>query len=534
MGMSEQPNITAALSEWRSALGEDAVRGDDATRDKYARTTLVHGHAPGAVVYPCDTAQVQAVVRIAAKHRVPLYPISKGRNLGYGDRTAPTPGQVVVDLGRMNRIVEVNEQLAYAVIEPGVTQGQLHEHLRKKHPNLWMDATGAGLEASIVGNTVDRGFGHTPAGDHFHNSCGLEVVLADGEVVHTGFGHFAKPQAAHVYPYGVGPVLDGIFSQSNLGIVTRAGVWLNPRPAAFLAFFASAPRKQDLPQLIDRLTPLRLAGLVRSGVHVANDVRVMSARIRYPFDQTGGKTLMSDAVRAKIAQRLDIGAWNVSGGIYGTRKTVVATRAAVRAALRGFRVVFLNDRKLKLAQRAVFGAHKIGLGGWKLAELLKVVEPAYGLLKGVPSDEFLRGALWQSKAKTDSLDPLDHNVGLIWVSPVAPASGRHAEEITRIAEPIYHKHGFDFLITFTIITERSLACVTNLTFDRANEGDCKRAAACYDELMSALLGAGYPPYRTGPTGFAKLRAGEASFWETCEKLKAALDPHNIIAPGRYI
>ena len=158
--MSEQPNITAALTEWRAAIGDAAVHSDDATRGQYARTTLITGHAPGAVVYPSDTAQVQAIVRIAAKHRVPLYPISKGRNLGYGDRTAPTPGQVIVDLGRMNRIIEVNEQLAYAVIEPGVTQGRLYQHLKAKHPGLWMDATGAGLEASIIGNTVDRGFGH--------------------------------------------------------------------------------------------------------------------------------------------------------------------------------------------------------------------------------------------------------------------------------------------------------------------------------------------------------------------------------------
>jgi 4-cresol dehydrogenase (hydroxylating) len=539
--MNGKPDLQAALVEWARCLGDAGVQSDAGTRASYGRTTLTHGAQPGAVLLPTTSEQVQEIVRIAARHGVPLYPISRGRNWGYGDRTAPSDGQVIVDLGRLNRIIEVNGPLAYAVIEPGVTQGQLFAYLKEHHPNLWMDSTGAGPDASIIGNTVDRGFGHTPVGDHFHNTCGLEVVLASGEVLRTGFGHFAKTQAAHVYPYGIGPILDGLFTQSNLGIVTRAGVWLMPAPEAFSAFFVSVPHKEDLPDLIDRLTPLRLSGLLRSGIHIANDLRVISARMKYPWNLTGGSTPIPENVRSKLADQLGVGAWNVSGGIYGLGTStlfhganqVEIIKSAVQRSLRGYRVIFLSDFRLRLAKQATSVMNKVGIGR-KFSEVLKIVEPAYGLLKGIPSDEFLRGVLWQSRKDTASLDPLDHNVGLIWVSPIAPATGAHAQTIIDIAEPIYRKHGFDFLITFTIITERSLACVTNLTFDKGDPAQCARAAACYDELMETLLSRGYPPYRTGPSGYAKLRSEGDVFWETCSQIKAALDPGNIMAPGRYV
>jgi 4-cresol dehydrogenase (hydroxylating) len=84
-----------------------------------------------------------------------------------------------------------------------------------------MDSTGAGPEASLVGNALDRGFGHTRYGDHFQTFCGLQIVLADGRVLETGFGHFPNARARWVFRYGIGPFVDGIFSQSNFGIVTR-------------------------------------------------------------------------------------------------------------------------------------------------------------------------------------------------------------------------------------------------------------------------------------------------------------------------
>ena len=74
-----------------------------------------------------------------------------------------------------------------------------------------------------MGNALERGVGLTPYADHFGHLCGLEVVLADGSIVHTGGGGGPRCKTWHTHKWGTGPYLEGLFSQSNLGIVTRAG-----------------------------------------------------------------------------------------------------------------------------------------------------------------------------------------------------------------------------------------------------------------------------------------------------------------------
>ena len=526
---------SAALEAFAALLGHEHVRGDQSALDLRARSTAPQGTRPLAVVSPESTDQVCQIVHIARRHGLSVYPISKGKNWGYGDACAATDGQVIVDLGRMNRIIEVNRELGYAVIEPGVTQGQLWRHLREQGMGLWLDATGAGLDASLVGNTLDHGFGHTPYGDHFLSTCGMEIVLADGRVLRTGFGHYPNAKADRVYRYGIGPFLDGIFTQSNYGIVTRIGLWLMPQPEAFCAFFFLAEQQDDLPDIIDRLAPLRLRGLIRSALHIGNDLRVISARTRYPFDRTGGATPLPERLRAELRSEYGVGAWNGAGAIYGPRGSVRAVKKAVRKALRPYKLHFVDDRTLALAQLVE------RLTGWcrlgkRLGEMLAVLEPVYGLLKGEPTDEPLRGAAWRVRDPEPELpaDPLDVHAGLLWASPVLPNTGSAAAELMALLEPIYGKHQFEPLVTFTMITERAMICVTNLAFDKRHPAEADRAAECYEELVDAMIASGYIPYRTGPRGYAKLTRRPSVFWDVAGQIKQALDPTGVISPGRYV
>ena len=170
--------------------------------------------------------------------RWPLYPISTGQNQGLGLRSPVRPGQVVVDLGRhMNRILEVDEQLCYAVLEPGVTYQQLYDELGLRGHKLMLDTTSGPPAGGVLGNTLDGGAGYTPYFDHFYMSCGMEVVLGDGELLRTGDGSLPGSQAWHVSKYTVGPALDGLFRQSNYGIATRIGVWLMPKTTRHPYFF---------------------------------------------------------------------------------------------------------------------------------------------------------------------------------------------------------------------------------------------------------------------------------------------------------
>jgi 4-cresol dehydrogenase (hydroxylating) len=528
-------DLHGALIEWRRSLGDEYVRTDDGVRDRYARSTQPRGTRPAAILQPQTRDEVCAAIRIASQHCVPIYPISRGKNWGYGDACAVTDDQVILDLSRMNRIWEVNEPLAYAVIEPGVTQQQLHDYLAEHASGLWLDVTGAGPDASIVGNTLERGFGHTPYGDHFHTSAGYEVVLADGRVLSTGFGHYGNAQATYVFKTGLGPSLDGLFTQSGLGVVTKMGVWLLPKPEALQGFFFSAPHVDDIVWIVDTLRQLRLSGVVHSAVHIANDLRVLSARQRYPWQLTGGATPLPASIRSQLRQEAGLGAWNVLGGLYGTRGAVAAARRTVKRALSGkARVKIFGDRQLQLADRIVGALERLGLGE-RLRAQLRSVRPAFDLLQGVPSAAHLAGAGWRSRTdgRPGTSDPLDNEWGLFWLSPVAPMTGSAARELLNVVEPILERHGFESLITMTSITARALCCVLTVAYDKHNTTEAAAAQACYESLFEATVHAGFIPYRVGIQSMGKLSWGQDVFWDAVAKVKNALDPAGILAPGRY-
>ena len=347
-------NLPAALEAWCQAIGREYVDASAETCHRYGRSTSPWNQEPVAVLRPSTVAEVQEIVLIAGKHDCPLYPISGGKNWGLGDACPTTAGQVVLDLRRLNAIREVNTELCYAVIEAGVTQKQLYDYLAAHAPNLAFDATGAGPTATIVGNIMERGYGHSPYGDRYHNSCNYEVVLADGELIRTGFGAFPNARSAHVLKTGLGPALDGLFTQSNLGIVTSMTVWLMPKPECFEAFAFTVADEAMLPDIVDALRPLRLNGVLPSTVHIANDLRLIASKMSYPWELTSGVTPLPDAVREHLRKQYGIGAWNVLGGLYGTSAMVRGARSELRRALRGIAVPrFINERRLTWGNRLV-------------------------------------------------------------------------------------------------------------------------------------------------------------------------------------
>ena len=534
----EQVSTTgSAVMAWRAALGQEQVCDDPDVLDRYGRSTQGAGTRPQCILYPRSVDDVREIVRIAQDSSTVVYPISRGKNWGYGDACAPTAGAAIVDMSRMNRIIEVNAELAYAVIEPGVTQGQLFAYLRDNHIPLWLDSTGAGPDASLVGNTLDRGFGHTRYSDHVRTSCAMEIVLADGRILNTGYAHFPNAQASHVFPYGIGPSLDGLFCQSNLGIITKLTLWLQPKPEAFAFFYIRVERHDALGALVDALRPLRLRGELESALHIANDLRLLSANGRYPWDEAGGTTPLPLPVRERMRKALDAGAWTAGGSISGSKSRVRGAKQALRRAAQsiGARVNFVDDSLISLAERAQRALSWIGFGE-KLADQLRTLKPNYGLLKGEPTNEPLRGTHWRLRKPpaSGSLDPLDVGAGLVWLSPVLPMTGSAARRLVDLVEPIYAEFGFEPLVTVTLINERAMIAILNVSFDQSVSDERDRALACYDKLMSALIETGYYPYRTSPKGMARMRNDDDVFWDVASKLKTALDPGDIIARGRYI
>jgi len=530
---------SAMFQAMARVVGQDMLLYGDAVLARYGRSTATRATLPLAVVLPASQAEVVALLRIASAFQVPVYPISTGKNWGYGDACAATSGQLIMELSRMNRIVSVDAELAYAVIEPGVTQQQLADYLRAQRLDLWMDCTGAGPDTSLMGNILERGFGHSPYGNRLQHVSGMRVVLAHGEVLDTGFGHYPQARATHLFPYGLGPFLDGMFTQSNFGVVTRIGLWLMPRAACVNHFLCKVPRHADIGAVIDALRPLRLDGTLRSIVHVGNDLRVLSGAGQFPRAQAPGQSRLPDALRAELRRAAGIGAWTVSGALYGSRAQVAAARQSVRQALKhtAARTSFLDDTRLRLGELLgrVLGGTAMGR---RLRARVALGEALFAMNRGQPHGRFLAGAYWRRREGLPAgfprqADPARDACGMQWISPVLPLRGADVLALHALVDPLFRRHGFDLLITFSMVNERALAGVITLAYDKDDPDEMERAHACYTDTFAALMAAGYIPYRVGAQSMAALDPAGDVYWKTVARLKAALDPDGIIAPGRY-
>ena len=144
--------LEKALQAFCGVVGAEHVLTGDAVeefRDWFWPKAWTQ-YDPSAVVQPASAEEVQAIVRLANEHRVPIWTTSQGRNLGLGGGSPRVRGSVVVNLRRMNRVLEINEELGYAVVEPGVSWMDLYDAIRDGGHNLMLSCTDVGW-GSVVG-----------------------------------------------------------------------------------------------------------------------------------------------------------------------------------------------------------------------------------------------------------------------------------------------------------------------------------------------------------------------------------------------
>jgi 4-cresol dehydrogenase (hydroxylating) len=158
--------------------------------------------------------------------------------------------------------------------------------------------------------------------------------------------------------------------------------------------------------------------------------------------------------------------------------------------------------------------------------------------RGIPNGRFLAGAYWRRRGGLPPGFPADanpalDNCGMLWVSPVLPMRGEDLLRVHALAEPIFRTHGFDLFVTFSMINERALGGVLTVAYDKEDPAETERARTCYRQVFETMMGAGYIPYRVGLQSMADLDNGNDSYWRMVGRIKQALDPANVIAPGRY-
>src|SRR5216684_3084342 len=184
----------------------------------------IEKNTPDVVVFPTSTEQVVGVVKLCAELDVPFLPRGAGTSLSGG--CLPVGGGVVISLSRMKRILEVDTRNRYAVVEPGVVNLWLTNHLRPQGFHYAPDPSSQGA-CTIGGNVATNSGGpHTlKYGVTVNHILGLELVLPDGRVVHTGGPAEDNPG------YDLTGVIVG--SEGTFGVATRAWLRITRNPEAY-------------------------------------------------------------------------------------------------------------------------------------------------------------------------------------------------------------------------------------------------------------------------------------------------------------
>jgi 4-cresol dehydrogenase (hydroxylating) len=534
------PGVDAAVfaracDRFSEAVGRDWVLTSDEDllpyRDHWSPVPLAEDELlASAAVGPASVEEVQAIVRIANEFRIPLYPISTGKNFAYGGPAPSLRGSVVVDLKRMNRILEVDAERHFALVEPGVSYFDLYEHIQNRGLKVWVDTPDPGW-GSPIGNTMDRGIGYTQGfyRDHAGAQYGLEVVLANGEVMRTGMGALPGSRTWQDYKYGFGPDPAGLFAQGNFGIVTKMGLRLMPQPEHWRNGLVTVPRRRDFAPLVRTVNYLTDLGLIGEPWYgsplralMTDDAFRRAATRRGGFDEDELDRLAADK---------GLHSWQVELQCYGSEGT---TRAAweyakelVQSNIPGARVTDGESLPVPLTAdqiAATTGPYPTNM--------------RRNVTQGVPSLE-----IWSRLGRTEAMPDSwsQGHVGLFAVIPRTAEAVFEAQQvfgdtlrelglesgISAISTPLnWHQFSFFFSAGFSSGGGNA---------DGTVEGK-RRTAEGLEALLTKAAERGWGEYRAAPY-FQDAVAARYSFNDNAlrrfnEALKDAVDPNGILAPGR--
>lgn len=525
------PGVTAsnwaeALRQFEAVVGKSWVFTSDEDVALYKDPYSPFWGEPeeilvSAAVAPSKVEEVQQIVRIANKYRIPIYPVSTGKNLGYGGAAPNLSGSVVLDLKRMNKIIEVDEGRAFALVEPGVSYFDLYRYIQEKGLKLWIDCPDPGW-GSPIGNAMDHGVGYTTNRfrNHFDSHCGMEVVLPTGELVRTGMGAMPAATTWQQYKYGVGPTVDGLFAQSNFGIVTKMGFWLMPAPDAYLSGNVHVPRFNDLHALIDVVSYLENIGVTNGMPGFGNPALQRGGPFGGGPPEPAIAALFAGAEpTAEQVDRFAASAgqpvWSANLGFYGGEKTNVANweyaKDKIAAAIPG--ATFTDDERytfpLKPSQETMFDLPRFGT-----PSLQRFVIGARSEFNQNPSE------------------------GHLWFSPLIPRSAQAILDINRVLRPHMEALGSS-RVGYRLPAgyfERSFIYTFGFPISHDVEKN-KKMRQTFLDLAKLCADHGWGEYRAAPA-FQDAIADTYSFnnhslLRLHEVLKDAIDPNGIVSAGRY-
>ncbi len=518
--MAKKNLLDEAFSQWKLFLSDDQIQKDCSGRSSdngfYIELFLE------------SKEQIVEVLKIASLYKIPVYPTSTGRNWAYSDSSHLKRDCVFLNLSRMNKIINFDLELGIVTIEPGVTQDDLFLYLSKSNLPYLAPVNGSHKDSSVIGSLLERGHGISQYLDVFNSLVSLEVILADGT-------YYKKPDSyiSSYSKWGVGPYVDGLFSQSNFGVVTEAAILLAPKPE-IMEVFSFGFGNEKMGSVLNCLNHLmkRFPQTI-SYFSVQNNRKFITKIIPYPKENINEAGYIDDKFIQNICLREKISDWEVAGIVQGQGVFVEYAKKVIKKVFSNekVKVSFLSKEEIVLL-RKVKKTRKLEILQKCLTNSLGhpvVTSPVIAFWKYISnfSEEKFNSFLF-----SDVNPQKDKNSGIYFFTSMIPVKFSTASFFP-VVEMVCKRNGFDPIMSFTNFNYPSLYFTVQIFFDKDNLEERERASRCYRELSDSGDRFGFPIYRAHSDFMDSVVDKNDPFWQTAEKIKKALDPDNIISPGRY-
>ena len=285
----------AALAELAQLL-EDRFSVGEAVREQHGHDESWHPtQAPQGVAFPETTEEVAEIVRICARHGTPVIPFGTGSALE--GHVVAVEGGVSVDMTRMDRVIEVNDEDLDATVEAGVTRKQLNAHIRDRGLFFPIDP---GADASLGGMAATRASGTNAVryGTMRENVLSLTVVMADGRVVRTA--RRARKSSAG---YDLTRLLVG--SEGTLGVITEVTLRLYGLPEALSA---AAVSFDDIEDAVNAVILTIQTGIPIARIELLDEVQIDAVNRYAKLDLTVAPTLFLEfhGTEAGVAEQAEL------------------------------------------------------------------------------------------------------------------------------------------------------------------------------------------------------------------------------------
>ena len=260
------------LEKLRAIVGAENVAVDPEKVEPYGADAVKEKFPPEAVVFPENTEQMVAILKLANEY---LFPVTaRGGGVGYTGGAVPVDGGIVIGTDRMNEIIEINVDDLYAVCQPGIRTIELQQAVEAK--GLMFAPDPASYKDSFIGGNIAENAGgmRTPKyGVTKHHVLGLEVVTATGEVIRTG-GKTVK----NVVGFDLTGLMCG--SEGMLGIITEATLKLLPMPETTSTVRANFRSMEAACKVLTKFTPV---GLLPMAMEVIDKYCVAAIEENFAF-----------------------------------------------------------------------------------------------------------------------------------------------------------------------------------------------------------------------------------------------------------